>query len=366
MRRTLVPAAWGRWVGILALFVAAAPVWAEKPPQNLRIATRIIPPFVFEHNDNLTGFSVDLWRDLSGELGAEYTMTPYPNVVELLKAVKSGKADVGIAAVSITADREKEVDFSQPMFDSGLQILVREQSGGGTSSILPLLFSPALLQVLGIILVMTLVPAHIIWLVERRHPDGLIENRAYFPGIFKACWWAAGTLATQADEMPKSAPGRLVAIFCMFGGVIFLAYFTAALTSSLTVQQLQGNIKGPDDLPGKRVATTRGSTSAAYLRAKKSQVQEFTTIDDAYDALLNAKADAVVFDAPILLYYSAHEGKGKVQVVGAVFRKESYGIVVPAGSPYRKQINHALLSLKESGRYQQLYDKWFGEGETGP
>jgi polar amino acid transport system substrate-binding protein len=59
------------------------------------------------------------------------------------------------------------------------------------------------------------------------------------------------------------------------------------------------------------------------------------------------------------LYYAAHEGKGKVEVVGNVFQKENYGIVFPINSPYRKRINEILLSLREKGVYEDLYDKWF-------
>jgi polar amino acid transport system substrate-binding protein len=190
----------------------------------------------------------------------------------------------------------------------------------------------------------------------------MIENRSYFPGIFEACWWAASTLATQADQMPKSALGRVIGVLWMFTAVVFVAYFTATVTSSLTVQQLQGDIKGPEDLPGKQVATTTGSTSAAYLRQQNNEPLEFARIEQAYDALLKGQADAVVFDSPVLLFYAAHQGKGKVNLVGAVFRKESYGIIFPQNSPYRRPVDNALLRLKENGTYQKLYDKWFATG----
>jgi polar amino acid transport system substrate-binding protein len=49
----------------------------------------------------------------------------------------------------------------------------------------------------------------------------------------------------------------------MFTAVVFVAYFTAGLTATLTVQQIQGVINGPEELPGRRVGTTRGSTAAA-------------------------------------------------------------------------------------------------------
>jgi hypothetical protein len=41
---------------------------------------------------------------------------------------------------------------------------------------------------------------------------------------------AAATLSTQADEMPKSPWGRVVALIWMFTSVVFVAYFTAAVT----------------------------------------------------------------------------------------------------------------------------------------
>jgi polar amino acid transport system substrate-binding protein len=328
--------------------------------KTLKLATRLVPPFVTEENGELGGFSIELWKNIAQELDIKSEFKKTGTVTELLNTVKSKRVDAGIAAISVTSQREQDFDFSQPIFDSGLQILVRNQ--GHHSSIGRLvdsLFTPALFQLLGIMLLIILIPAHIVWLVERHHKGGFLENSSYFPGIFKACWWAAGTLATQAEEMPKSAVGRVMAVVWMFISVVFIAYFTATVTTSLTVEQLQSNIKGPQDLPGKRVATIAGSTSANYLRQQKIESKEFKQIDEAYTALNDSELDAVVFDAPILLYYAAHDGKGKVQVVGSIFRKESYAIALPNGSPYRKPINNALLSLQENGKYQEIYDKWF-------
>ena len=334
-----------------------APVISGK---TIKVATRIVSPFVTEENGELGGFSIELWKNIAQELNIKSDFKKTQSVADLLNAVKSKQTDVGISAISVTAQREQDFDFSQPIFDSGLQILVRSQ--GHQSSIGRLvdsLFTPAFFQLLGIMVLIVLIPAHIIWLVERNHSGGFLENSAYFPGIFKACWWAAGTLATQAEEMPKSPWGRVMAVIWMFISVVFIAYFTATVTTSLTVEQLQSNIKGPQDLAGKRVATIVGSTSANYLKQQKIEASEFKQIDEAYTALNNTNVDAVVFDAPILLYYAAHDGKGKVQVVGSIFRKESYAIALPNGSPYRKLINNALLSLQEKGTYQDIYDKWF-------
>ncbi|MBD2385369.1 transporter substrate-binding domain-containing protein [Cylindrospermum sp. FACHB-282] len=357
----------GLGAGLLVLLLVGHPVLAQtpQPTQPLLVATRAIPPFVFDQKGELSGFSIDLWRSITKQLGLQSKFIEYPTVVDLLSAVKNGTANLGISAISITAERQQNFDFSLPMFAAGLQILVRnpEANSGGVPNILQIFFSAAFLQLIVVALVLIVISAHIIWWFERRHEDGMIAKE-YFPGIFKAYWWAAATLATQADEMPKGPLGRLIAIIWMFIGVLFVTYFTAIATTSLTVQQLQGDIKSISDLPGKIVATTSGSTAAIYLRENKISVLEVPKIEQAYNALLQKKADAVVFDAPVILFYAANEGKGKVEVVGSIFREESYGIVLPNNSPYRKQINSALLSLRENGTYQTLYEKWFKSKES--
>ena len=66
-----------------------------------------------------------------------------------------------------------------------------------------------------------------------------------------------------------------------------------------------------------------------------------------------------MFDAPVVLSYAAHEGSGLVRTVGPVFRKENYGIVFEANSPLRRRIDAVLLTMREDGSYDEIYDKWF-------
>jgi len=326
---------------------------------TLTVATRVIPPFVMQQGTELAGFSIDLWRSLAAEMGVKSNFEIYPNVSKLLEAVGANKADLGIAAISINAEREEKFDFSQPIFSGGLQIMVRDPRLGGTS-INPLknILTSTLPQLLGWALLMVVIVAHIVWLFERHHGEAMISKR-YFPGIFEAAWWAAATLATQADQMPKGLLARILALFWMFTSVVFIAYFTAAFTTALTVQQLQGDIQGISDLPGRTVATTTGSTASEFLRQRRIKVLESPSIDGLYEILLTRQADAIVFDSGVLSYYATHDGKDKVQVVGDIFEPESYGIVMASGSPLRKEVNIALLKLQENGTYQTLYDRFF-------
>lgn len=346
---------------LLTVAVVRAPAGQSSPVGTVRVATRAMAPFVFRDGDHLTGFSVDLCDALAERLKWKTAFQPVDDVNSLLAAVREKRADLGIAAVSITAEREMVHDFSQPMFDSGLQIMTRAtaQRQSPMAPFLAHLISRDFAQLLLLIVILGLIPAHVVYFAERRNPTGLVAGHGYLAGIAVCLWWSVSTLATQADSMPRGFAGRVVAVVLMFVGVVFVAFFTASVTATMTVSTLQGAIQGPSDLPGKSVATTAGSTSAAYLAKERIHARETRTIEEAYDLLLSGQVDAVVFDAPVLLYYAAHEGYGRVQMVGSVFRKESYGIVFPMGSPLRKQVNAALLALQENGTYQMLYDRWF-------
>ena len=350
---------------VLTLLIGLTCSAAQAETAKLRVATRIVPPMVVEKNGTLSGFSIELWNNIGKRLNRETEYLVLPDVGELLDAVGSGRADLAIAAISITSEREDRFDFSQPIMNSGLQILVRgtavDVEANPLRELMQLFFSRTLLVWLGIALLLILVPAHLMFLVERTHHSGIIPTKKYFPGIFHAMFWAAGTLATQADQMPRHWIARIVAVLWMFTGVVFVAFYTAQLTASLTVQQIKGPINGPQDLVGKTIGTTRGSTATAYLNEIRAQMVEFERVDDLYNALLHQQVDAVVFDSPALLYFTTHDGRGAARTVGEVFHKEDYGIVFPTGSPLRKQVNEALLGLRENDTYQRIYEEWFGK-----
>jgi polar amino acid transport system substrate-binding protein len=162
-------------------------------------------------------------------------------------------------------------------------------------------------------------------------------------------YWAAGTLATQAEQMPRQWLARVLAVLWMFTGVVFVAFYTAQLTATLTVQQIQGTINGPDDLQGKKVATTRGSTAAAHLRELRAQVLEVSVIEDAYQALINKDADAVVFDAPTC--FTTRRMKARGASIWSARRSARRITASCSGKPLRKQVNNTP-DLREDGSYQ--------------
>jgi polar amino acid transport system substrate-binding protein len=358
----------------LPLFVILGflvPVSGQAPPQQgelpeVRVAVNIFPPMVMEQNGTLTGFSIDLWNAIATRLRVKtsYQMMPDGRAVE--EALRSKSADLTPSA-TITSARDEAFDFSYPIFETGLQIMVPETGAPQATAsrltpvldMLRLLFSRTTIEWMGVGLLLVLIPAHLVWSLERRHENGIISNRNYFPGIFQACFWGLSSLTSQSEGPPRQWLARSLSIFWMFASVVFVASYTAQLTTTLTVEQIRGVVEGPADLPGKQVATMTNSPATDHLRGLNADVQEFPP-NQIYKALLEKKVDAVVAPAPLLLYYAAHEGKGRVKLVGPEFDRGQIAIAMQLDSPLRKKVNRALVALRENGTYHQIYDKWFG------
>src|SRR3982074_2810530 len=108
-------------LGALCCCLAATAAFGQ---QKIRVVTKPVQPFSFTENGKLMGFSIDLWEAVAKEAGFQFEMQSVETVPQMLDALKNRQADVAIAAISITAERHAFMDFSQPYYDSGLQILV--------------------------------------------------------------------------------------------------------------------------------------------------------------------------------------------------------------------------------------------------
>lgn len=344
---------------------ASSVVDREIIPGNLTVATKQFEPFVNYQKNEYVGFSIDLWDAIAKLLKTDYDLYAVDSIEALLKEVESNTADVAIAGITITADREETLDFSHPYYESGLQILVASNDRALSQTMWGRIFSvflrPQLYYGIVIFIFILLIAAHVIWLVERKHNPEFPQQ--YAQGIWESFWWAAVTVTTvgYGDKTPRKILGKLFGLFWMCAGYFIFAYFTATVTTSFTLEELQTTINSSQDLPGKQVATIAGTTAVEYLRGQNLEPIQYDTKEEAYLALGDKEIDAIVYDAPALQYYANHQGRNKVKVVGSSFQLQSYGIALPINSPYRKSINAALLNLMEDGTYNQIEEKWFGE-----
>ena len=331
----------------------------------LKVAARALPPFVIYENRTYSGFEVELVRLIAAKLGRSAEIYAVDTVAKQVDDIGRGMAQIGLGGVAITESREAIVDFSLPVLDSGLTILVLNDSSRDMDDRVISFFGavassdlPWLLVVFG---VAVLVAAHLVWLLERRHnPDFATP---YGRGIWDSFYWSVVTMSTvgYGDKVARGTKGRVLALVWIALGTLVFASFTAAIASSLAVTELRSEISGPSDLAGRRVATVTNSAGEAYLPSIGVGPVLVDNVEDAYPLLSGGDVDAVVFDAPVLQFHAAREGAGEVATVGADFQRVQYGLMLGEDDTELKEsIDLALLDLIESGVHQQLHDAWFG------
>ncbi|SHI48505.1 basic amino acid ABC transporter substrate-binding protein [Desulfofundulus thermosubterraneus] len=130
----------------------------------------------------------------------------------------------------------------------------------------------------------------------------------------------------------------------------------------VAVKASNNTIKGFDDLAGKKIGVQIATTGADEARKiPGAKITDYNTINEAFMALKNGNVDAVVNDYPVTFYF-IQQGNKDVKIVGDLRTSEFYGIAVPKSKPdILEKVNSALKTLKENGKYAEIYKKWFGK-----
>ncbi|HEX7382314.1 MAG TPA: transporter substrate-binding domain-containing protein, partial [Nevskiaceae bacterium] len=284
------------------LATAQAPAAGADDGDVLAVGVKIAPPFVIKEGDRYTGLAIEVWEAAAKEHHWRYRFRQF-DLAGLLAATRDGQIAAGLGAVTATAERERHMDFSHTLVSSGLAIAVARNPTPGWMAMLQALTTPGFLAGAGGLLLVLLIVATLMWAFERRGNPAQF-NRGPARGIGSGLWWAGVTAATvgYGDKIPRSLPGRLVALAWMFIALVAVSAFTATITTALTVEHLEGRVRSPSDLPYARVATVAGTTSAQWLAEHHIAFTAAASAEQALIELREGHVDAVVYDAPLLSY----------------------------------------------------------------
>ncbi len=210
--------------------------------------------YIDEESGDLVGFDIDLITALADEVGVEieFETLDFDGIVA---GIGSGRYDIAIAGMTITEERAESIDFTQPYYEAGLILAVKEDND---------------------------------------------------------------------------------------------------------------DIKSIEDTEGMTIATRTGSTSQEYLEAETdAEIEAFPGIIEAYQNVLAGRSDAVLYDLPNVEYYSESEAEGELKTVGEKLTGEDYGVAFPKDSELRDDFDDALTTIKDNGKYDDIYEEWFGERPEG-
>lgn len=87
-------------------------------------------PFEFEEDGEITGFDIELMRGIADQLGLELEVTVIGfDPIQSGTALNAGDCDVAASAMTITEEREQNLDFTEPYYDAEQSLLTTEDSG---------------------------------------------------------------------------------------------------------------------------------------------------------------------------------------------------------------------------------------------
>ncbi|MGH7773210.1 MAG: transporter substrate-binding domain-containing protein [Candidatus Binatia bacterium] len=123
-------------------------------------------------------------------------------------------------------------------------------------------------------------------------------------------------------------------------------------------------IKGIKEIAGKRVAAQQGSTNARIIRERvpTAQLREFPDQPAAFQALAQKQVDTYTNDGIQLAGLKAKAPNPREwDIVGDFYSYEPFAMALRKGdSDFRAAVNNGLMEGIDSGKYFEIYEKWFG------
>jgi polar amino acid transport system substrate-binding protein len=211
------------------------------------------PPFEMRQGDRYTGFDLDLMREIAKGMGLEMSVQDVGfDGLQSGASLAAGQCDIAASAMTITEEREQNLDFSQPYYDSQQSLLV---------------------------------------------PTG-------------------------------------------------------------------SDVQAIEDLADQKVGVQQGTTGQQYAQEnvpQGAQLISFPSDAELYAAIQAGQIDAILQDLPVNLN---HTTEGDFEIVQTYKTDEKYGFAVEeeGKEALLQQVNDQLGQLRQSGKYQQIFDKYFKTG----
>lgn len=122
-----------------------------------------------------------------------------------------------------------------------------------------------------------------------------------------------------------------------------------------------------NQLNGRKVATTTGTTSVQHLRRhERAQNVNFEEVfgkdhADSFLLLESGRADAFVMDGQILAGNIARsKNPADFRIAGEVLSVEPIAIMIRKDDPkFKKAVDDSIIAMMRSGEIARIYDKWF-------
>ncbi|ESO10960.1 hypothetical protein HELRODRAFT_190246 [Helobdella robusta] len=352
----------------------------------------------WEGNDRYEGYCADLAKKIADFVGFTYTIKPVNDtkygqkgenatwngmVGELIRH----EADLAIAPLTITADREQVIDFSKPFMSLGISIMIKrplKDPPGVFSFMSPLsneIWMCVIFAYIGVSVVLFLVSrfSPFEWHIED-HTDGPSVTNNFT--IFNSLWFSLGAFMQQGcDIEPRSVSGRIVGSVWWFFTLIIISSYTANLAAFLTVERMQSPIESAEDLAKQteiKYGMVHSGSTMEFFKRSTIPVYErmwafMTTTEPSVFVETNEKGVERVRNEKyaFLIESTTNDYINQIEPcdtmkVGSNLDSKGYGVGTPLGSDLRDRITLAVLELSENEELAKLEKMWWYDNSKCP
>ncbi|XP_032649891.1 glutamate receptor ionotropic, NMDA 2A [Chelonoidis abingdonii] len=338
------------------------------------------------------GFCIDILKKLSRTVKFTYDLYLVTNGKHgkkvnnvwngMIGEVVYQRAVMAVGSLTINEERSEVVDFSVPFVETGISVMVSRSNGTVSPSAFLEPFSASVWVMMFVMLL--IVSAMAVFIFEYFSPVGYNRNLAkgkapHGPSftIGKAVWLLWGLVFNNSVPVqnPKGTTSKIMVSVWAFFAVIFLASYTANLAAFMIQEEFVDQVTGLSDKkfqrphdysPPFRFGTVPNGSTERNIRNNYPDMHLYMTkynqkgVEDALVSLKTGKLDAFIYDAAVLNYKAGRDEGCKLVTIGSgyIFATTGYGIALQKGSPWKRQIDLALLQFVGDGEMEELETLW--------
>ncbi|XP_051648353.1 glutamate receptor ionotropic, NMDA 2A isoform X3 [Manacus candei] len=338
------------------------------------------------------GFCIDILKKLSKTVKFTYDLYLVTNGKHgkkvnnvwngMIGEVVYHRAVMAVGSLTINEERSEVVDFSVPFVETGISVMVSRSNGTVSPSAFLEPFSASVWVMMFVMLL--IVSAMAVFIFEYFSPVGYNRNLAqgrdpHGPSftIGKAVWLLWGLVFNNSVPVqnPKGTTSKIMVSVWAFFAVIFLASYTANLAAFMIQEEFVDQVTGLSDKkfqrphdysPPFRFGTVPNGSTERNIRNNYPDMHLYMTkfnqkgVEDALVSLKTGKLDAFIYDAAVLNYKAGRDEGCKLVTIGSgyIFATTGYGIALQKGSPWKRQIDLALLQFVGDGEMEELETLW--------
>ncbi|CAI5445016.1 unnamed protein product [Caenorhabditis angaria] len=342
--------------------------------------------------NNITGFHYDVFISEGNKYGARQADGSWDGMLGYLL---NETADVAVAPLTITQERERAVDFSKPFMTTGISIMIKKpekQEFNIFSFMEPLgmtIWIFTLSSYFGVSLTIFLVS----WFspyekrIEFKRGEFTVTNEFT---LYNSLWFTLAAFMQQGtDILPRAVSGRIASSCWWFFTLIIVSSYTANLAAFLTLERMTPPIESVDDLANQDkilYGVVEGGSTAAFFedsivplykkmwnfmasthQRHADSTSGNTTISktfvssyaDGIEKVRTSKGKYAFLLEETTNNYESGRRPCDTMKVGQNLNTLGYGIATKIGNPLRVSLNLAILYLQEKGELKKLENKWW-------